>query len=100
MNQMDDGRLDVSEDTLELSLAKRTVAFERACRIANIDPETPEEAMENEVFVKEFSDQLVQMLIADDMATFRGMGLIEIDGVNPDGTVRHVLTAEGEAQFG
>jgi hypothetical protein len=103
MKRMDDGRLDVSEDSLELSESRREIAFERACKVAGIDIEhleCAEEAMLNEVFVAEFEAELCRMIRADDMAQLRGEGLVEAY-VNPEtGELGHVLTAAGEAHFG
>lgn len=95
-------KIDVSDASLELSEGRRIIAFERACKVAGIDIdelESPEECMENEIFVAEFSAELVRMILADDMAQLRGEGLVEVTA-NEDGTLRHTLTPKGEAMFG
>lgn len=102
MKRLDDGRIDVSEDSEELSEGRRLIAFERACKVAGIEIdelESSEEAMENEVFVAEFSAELVRMMLADDMAAARGAGLVEAH-INEDGTLEHTLTPLGEALYG
>jgi hypothetical protein len=99
---LDDGRLDVTEDALELSESRREIAFERACKVAGIDPDDlydSEDALENEVFVEEFTAELCRMIRADDMAQLRGEGLVEAF-TDESGELRHVLTPKGEALFG